>query len=316
MVDKRKKMTCRAIFLNTDFLFGNERGKITAVDQVAVSQPVRESLNRLSSLNFKVILLTTRSTLSVMHQRLSQLMKMENINCEKILDWPDVSVEKNDNARKDIILKSASELGIDLENSWLVGLNDFEIKAATLAKCRTILVEPSVSHARIKYTNAVSDFTVTTFKEAANIIKSRNLKKNIIINQPQSHIVENKAHVREDLEQEKTKDIQMPEQQETKDSFKPEISKTQTEHDHWHPSHYLKEIHQLLKSQHRENMFSEFSGITLAGWILQIIAGFLTIASVWSLIRNDKNSVFIYLQFGILIQLMTLTFFIIHKNKK
>ena len=79
----------------------------------------------------------------------------------------------------------------------------------------------------------------------------------------------------------------------------------------------LADILGQLKAMQRTEMFSEFSIMRLLAGILQIIALFCLLITVWFLMspENQDNSIFIALGFAIVFQLMSLTLYIMHGRK-
>jgi len=79
----------------------------------------------------------------------------------------------------------------------------------------------------------------------------------------------------------------------------------------------LKNINTQLKKMQRKDMFGEFSIIRLIAGVIQIVVLFCLLISVWFLISPERqdNSVFIALGFGMVLQLMSLTFYIMHGRK-
>ena len=72
-----------------------------------------------------------------------------------------------------------------------------------------------------------------------------------------------------------------------------------------------------LKSMQRANMFSEFSVMRLVAGIVQIMVLFCLLITVWFLLnpQEKSSSVFIALGFSVVLQLMALTFYIMHGRK-
>ena len=72
-----------------------------------------------------------------------------------------------------------------------------------------------------------------------------------------------------------------------------------------------------LKSMQRDEMFSEFSIMRLFAGVVQILVLFCLLVTVWFLMSPDRqdNLVFISLGFAVVLQLMTLTFFIMQGKK-
>jgi ethanolamine transporter EutH len=72
-----------------------------------------------------------------------------------------------------------------------------------------------------------------------------------------------------------------------------------------------------LKGMQRANMFSEFSFIRLVAGTLQIIAIFCLLITVGLLMRptRQENSILISLGFAMVLQMMSLTFYIMQDRK-
>ena len=79
----------------------------------------------------------------------------------------------------------------------------------------------------------------------------------------------------------------------------------------------LKSILDQLKSMQRANMFGEFSIMRLIAGVVQIIVIFCLLITVWLLMRpaRQENSVLIALGFAKVLQMMSLTFYIMHSRK-
>lgn len=76
-------------------------------------------------------------------------------------------------------------------------------------------------------------------------------------------------------------------------------------------------ITKQLKSMQRTDMFGEFSIMRLIAGVIQIIVLFCLLISIWFLIspNRQESSVFISLGFAIALQMMALTFYIMHGRK-
>jgi hypothetical protein len=72
-----------------------------------------------------------------------------------------------------------------------------------------------------------------------------------------------------------------------------------------------------LKGMQRANMFDEFSIIRLMAGVLQIIVLFCLLMTIWLLMRpaRQDNSVLISLGFAMVLQMMSLTFYIMQERK-
>ena len=79
----------------------------------------------------------------------------------------------------------------------------------------------------------------------------------------------------------------------------------------------LNSVLKQLKSMQRTDMFGEFSTMRLMAGIIQIIVLFCLLISIWFLMSPNRqdNSVFIALGFAMVLQVMSLTFYIMHGRK-
>ncbi len=79
----------------------------------------------------------------------------------------------------------------------------------------------------------------------------------------------------------------------------------------------LNSILKQLKNMQRSDMFGEFSIMRLMAGIIQILVLFCLLISIWFLISPNRqnSSVFIALGFAMVLQLMSLTFYIMHGRK-
>jgi D,D-heptose 1,7-bisphosphate phosphatase len=79
----------------------------------------------------------------------------------------------------------------------------------------------------------------------------------------------------------------------------------------------LNNILRHLKSMQRTDMFGEFSIMRLMAGIIQILVLFCLLITIWFLMSPNRqdNSVFIALGFAMVLQLMSLTFYIMHGRK-
>jgi len=79
----------------------------------------------------------------------------------------------------------------------------------------------------------------------------------------------------------------------------------------------LNNILKHLKSMQRTDMFGEFSIMRLMAGIIQILVLFCLLMTIWFLMSPNRqdNSVFIALGFAMVLQLMSLTFYIMHGRK-
>lgn len=337
-------MEHKAVFLDRDDTIIVDPGYISEPAQVKLIPGVAPALKELHNLGYKLVVITNQSgiargllseqQLDAIHKRLKQLLSFEGVYLDGIYYCPyhpEGTIEqytKESNLRKPnsgMILKAAEEMKINLAKSWMIGNSNRDALAGKGAGCKTILVQPSLSQAEIKYTAHNADFTASNMKEAVNIIKMHfrrdekpvaNVKLSVetpavkpaIEKKPQPP-VPTIAIVEEPVQKPVATDIKEPDTQ-----IQPE-----PEMDNKPEKHYLHEILHLLKAQQRENMFSDFSGLLLVSGILQIIVVFLMVAAIWFVIRGGDpqhaNSAYMCLSFATVNQLIVLTLYVMHQKR-
>lgn len=79
----------------------------------------------------------------------------------------------------------------------------------------------------------------------------------------------------------------------------------------------LEEIKLLLKSKNRVEQYSEFSAFKLLAGILQAAVIFCLVVAIWYKLSptGKDNAVFTAIGFAIVLQLMSLTLFIMQKDR-
>ncbi|MDT8304185.1 MAG: HAD-IIIA family hydrolase [Sedimentisphaerales bacterium] len=250
-----------------------------------------------------------------------------------------------------MLLKAAEEMDLDLDQSWCVGNSSTDIGAGLRAGCKTILIDLPSRRQQLKPNDPRPDYKAINMKEVVNIIK-KHLRSPVetetetktepeeqaeSVMQETEIIPEAAEPVEQEVEQiietvepapqaaELTPivaepvlpdKVQQPEQipEETQaeptEQVEQEIAAEGTEQ-------LLKSINTQLKNMQRTDMFGEFSIMRLMAGIIQIIVLFCVLISIWFLISPDRqdNSVFIALGFAMVLQVMSLTFYIMHGRK-
>jgi D,D-heptose 1,7-bisphosphate phosphatase len=319
-------MSNRAVFLDRDNTLIHDPGYISSPEQVHLIDGIGECLKELQDLGFKLVIVTNQSgiargilsenQLEQVHLKLRRLLADFNVNIDAIYFCPyhpdgtvtQYSVESDLRKPKPgMLFKAAKEMDIDLGGSWLIGDSQRDIEAGKSAGCKTIMVKTPSSVAEIKYKAEDADFVVSNFKEAKNIIKKfyrDNLKK---MNSAAAE--NNTAVVKKDLADNESKDLSAKEEDFNEVKLQIEdIQKTDNKADI--KQEQLGEIISLLKSMHRQNMFSEFSGLKLVGVVLQAITILLVVLGLFILVKSGTSSAGVYLtlMFAIVIQMMAAVF--------
>jgi len=315
-------MADKAIFLDRDDTLIEDPGFINHPDQVKLLDGLAEPLIELKALGYKLIVASNQSgvargivsekNLGQIHDRLKQLLSESGVNLDGIYYCPyhpDGVVPKY---RKDsdwrkpnpgMLLAAADEMNIDLSKSWLLGNSDRDIEAGLKAGCQTILINQSPHQKLTEPGRSNPDYKAVNMREAANIIKKYHRS---------SYKHPPKAQSTPEFQaQSAPQDAEYHQPRESKTNPKEQkISVDRTEQ-------LLNSILSQLKSMQRDNIFGEFSIMRLIAGIVQIIVLFCLLISIWFLMSPTRqdNSVLITLGFAILLQLMSLTFYIMHGRK-
>jgi len=309
-------MPDKAIFLDRDGTLIEDPGYINNPDQIKLLDGVAEALAELKALGYKLIVtsnqsgvargIVTEKTLAEIHNRLKQLLAEKGGHLDKIYYCPYhpegviPKYRKESDCRKPnpgMLLAAAGEMNVDLGESWVIGNSSRDIEAGLRTGCQTILLD-NVSHdKKIELGQANPDYRAVNMKEAVNIVKKYHRS---------SHKPDGQAEpVLQTAEQ--------PAQQHTAQQADHEqegIGRQMTEQ-------LLTGIIDQLKKMQRADMFSEFSIMRLIAGVVQVIVLCCLLISVWFLMAPGRqdNSVLIALGFAMVLQLMSLTFYIMQGRK-
>jgi len=297
--------------------------------------------------------IVTEKTLGDIHNRLKQLLSEKNAFLDEIYYCPYHPKGVVKKYRKDsefrkpnpgMILKAAEEMDLDLDQSWCVGNSSRDIEAGSRAGCKTILIDLPSRKLQLKPGEPRPDYKAINIKEVVNIIKKyhrspveteeetqqepiEQAEQIEQVNEPEqvpepvesvSENVESALQTKEQILEEEEPVIPTDEEQ-----SESALQETQTEPaeqsltDSGGTEQLLKSIQTQLKNMQRTDMFGEFSIMRLIAGIIQIIVLFCLLISVWFLISPNRqdSAVFIALGFAMVLQLMSLTFYIMHGRK-
>jgi D-glycero-D-manno-heptose 1,7-bisphosphate phosphatase len=187
-------MSDKAIFLDRDDTLIEDPGYINSPDQVRLLDGVAEALTALKTLGYKLVVVTNQSAvargivtekvLGEIHDRLKQLLAEKNAVLDGIYYCPFhpegvvPKYRKESDCRKPnpgMLLKAATELDIDLHQSWCIGNSGRDVEAGRRAGCRTILIDKPAHHkgaaSALAMAAIAADHRAVNIKEAVNIIK-------------------------------------------------------------------------------------------------------------------------------------------------
>ncbi|MBN2455488.1 MAG: HAD family hydrolase [Sedimentisphaerales bacterium] len=315
-------MSERAIFLDRDNTLIEDPGYISHPDQVKLLNGAAEALVELRSLGYKLIVVSNQSAvaqgivsekvLEQIHDRLNALLAAKGAYLDKIYYCPyhpDGVVPKyrrDSDWRKPapgMLLAAAKEMDIDLEQSWMVGDSGRDIEAGRAAGCRTILVNhtPGMDQAEL-----ACNFKAVNITEAVNIIKKSHRS---------SYASSEEA---ESVPKDQPEDSRGRAEESEESNFS-QVPVTHNEQAVRNDSseELLSAILQQLKTMQRDRMFGEFSIMRLMAGVVQIIVLLCLLVALWFLMSPNKEdkSVLIALTFAMVLQLMSLTFYIMQERK-
>ena len=249
-----------------------------------------------------------------------------------------------------MLLKAAEEIDIDLDQSWCVGNSSSDIEAGLRAGCKTILIDLPSRRQQLTPGDPRPDYKAINIKEVVNIIKKYH--RSSIETEAKTETEPEEQAEPVEQETEKAPEAVEPVEQETEqipESAEPAsqvaeqapetaepvfpaeeqqleqmLQETQAEPAEQEiagdrTEQLLKNIIKQLTNMQRTDMFGEFSIMRLIAGIIQIIVLFCLLITIWFLIspnrQDNDNSVFIPLGFAMVLQLMSLTFYIMHGRK-
>ncbi len=157
---KRKQ---KAVFLDRDGTINKYVGFLRDIDQLELIDGVAEAIRKINASGYLCIVVTnqpviargevTVAELEEIHNKMETLLGLEGAYVDGIYYCPHhpnkgyegevPELKINCDCRKPkpgMLLKAAEEFNIDLENSWMVGDGENDVKAGIAAGCRTALI--------------------------------------------------------------------------------------------------------------------------------------------------------------------------------
>ena len=313
-------MSNKAIFLDRDDTLIEDPGYISNPDQVKLLDGVAEALIELGAMGYKLIVVSNQSgvargivtekVLGEIHNRLKQLLAEKGVYLDRIYYCPYhpdgviPKYRKESDWRKPnpgMLLAAAKELDIDLSQSWVIGNSNRDIEAGLRAGCKTILINHSSHYKQPRPGEPNPDYKSVNMKETVNIIKKHHRSSHKAGDHAQPVPIPQTKPALKNTEQPAQQQT-APAQQDTAGEGTEQL---------------LSAILAQLRSMQRADMFGEFSIMRLMAGVIQVIALFCLLISIWFLMgpARQGNSVLIALGFAIVFQMMSLTFYIMQRRK-
>ena len=155
-----------------------------SADQISLAEGAAEGVAAIKESGWQIVVVSnqpvvakekvTREEFEKMHGQVTRLLADEGVVIEHwryCFHHPEASVESLRSScscrkpRPGMILEAADELGLDLQNSWMIGDSDTDIEAGRSSGCKTILIEyPWSVHRRSR--NSSPDLRASNLQEA------------------------------------------------------------------------------------------------------------------------------------------------------
>jgi len=348
-------MSNKAVFLDRDNTLIEDPGYINHPDQVKLLEGVAEALIELKAMGYKLIVVSNQSAvargivtekvLAQIHDRLKQLLAERGAYLDRIYYCPyhpDGIVpkyRKESDWRKPnpgMLLTAADQMDIELGQSWMIGNSNRDIEAGLRAGCKTILINRFSDYKQLRPSDPKPDHRAVNIKEATNIIKKYYRSPSDVCPSSEVELLQRTdaqsrygLGLRRDETQPAPVEQTEPVIQIEEQSYPPEPIELQIKPSEPQMSppvqqisgdrteQLLNSILEQLKSIQRADMFGEFSIMRFIAGIVQIVVLFCLLITIGFLMSPDRqdNAVFIALGFAMVLQLMSLTFYIMQGRK-
>jgi D-glycero-D-manno-heptose 1,7-bisphosphate phosphatase len=323
-------MTSTAVFLDRDGTVIEDPGYLNHPDQVKLLAGAGEAIRELQQLGFKTVVVSNQSgvargilteeMLEQIHERLRSLLASLGASLDGIYYCPYhpegiiPKYRRESDWRKPkpgMLLAAAQEMDLDLKSSWMIGNNPSDIDAGRSAGCRTILI--NTTRAAPTHGEGRPDHIAVNIKEAVNMIKRfrRNERAPSPVDNP---VADQDALADHDYKVTRMEAEQLaavsPQMEAPPEDEEPMVSDRDTQQ-------LLAEIVEQLRRMQKTDVFSEVSIMRVLAGVIQAFVPFCLLAAIWFLQSEQPqyNHIFTALGFGAVLQMMSLTFYIMQARR-
>ena len=323
-------MSNTAVFFDRDGTLIQDPGYLNHPDQVRLLDGAAEALKGFQQMGYKTVVVSNQSgvargivtveMLERIHDRLRELLAAQGASLDGIYYCPYhpdgviPEYRKDSDWRKPkpgMLLAAAREMDVDLARSWMIGDDHRDVEAGRNAGCKTILIRSIPSEAGPSSASR-PDYVAVNMKEAVNIIKRhhRSLQEtrpmSVSVSGGDDPLATRSAEILsmiEDLREESG-------QEGAPAPPRPPAPHATTEQ-------LLASILEQLRRMQKAEMFGEFSLLRMLAGVVQVFVPFCLLLALWFLMRANRqdNNVFLALGFAAVLQMMALTFYIMHGHR-
>jgi D-glycero-D-manno-heptose 1,7-bisphosphate phosphatase len=324
-------MSNTAVFFDRDGTLIHDPGYLNHPDQVQVVDGAAEALKEFQVLGYKTVVASNQSgvargivtveMLERIHDRLRELLAVKGATLDAIYYCPyhpdgvvpEYCKESDwQKPKPGMLLAAAQEMDIDLTRSWMIGDSDRDVEAGRSAGCQTILISSAHSDPGHRH-ESKPDFVAVNLREAVNIVKRhhRTVQDRRIIPAPETSDEQTLAAKSAEIL------LMAPESAAEETEAKAVASSSEPTTAHTETDQILTNILEQLRRMQKKEMFGEFSLMRLLAGAVQVFVPFCLLLAFWFLLgsRRQDNNVFVALGFAAVLQLMALTFYIMHDRR-
>lgn len=167
----------KAVFLDRDGTIARDVPYCRRLEDFEILPRVPEAIRLLNQHRYKVVVITNQSgiargyfseaTLSLIHRKMITTLEQDGAHIDAVYFCPH-HPDEGCNCRKPsptLIIKAAADMGLALDQSYMIGDDPKDVKAGRAAGCRTVLLTADPSRLR-EDLQAVCDHTAADLSDA------------------------------------------------------------------------------------------------------------------------------------------------------
>lgn len=175
----------KAVFLDRDGIINRKPSDgdyVKTWEEFDFLPGVNEAIKKLKDNGFLIVIVTnqrgiakglmTKKDLDKIHRMMKKELEKGNAHIDKIYYCPHDLSEKCKCRKPEpgMLKRAASDLKIDLKNSWMIGDSESDIRAGKKAGCRTIIIIDKKPEGNKHYIRNKADYKASSLSESVQII--------------------------------------------------------------------------------------------------------------------------------------------------